>query len=113
MTVSTVPLQIFEIFPALTGFTERELVSQSSSIKSTQITKCAVGDMTTISEKTSLNQNVIANGCTVQPKTRINNSVLMDGVTVEETYVKHGDCRPYAMLAFLKFHFFTFQCCHR
>uniref|UniRef100_A0A182VFY9 Translation initiation factor eIF2B subunit gamma n=1 Tax=Anopheles merus TaxID=30066 RepID=A0A182VFY9_ANOME len=80
-------LKIFEIFPALTGFSERELVSQSSSIKSTQITKCAVGDMTTISEKTSLNQNVIANGCTVQPKTRINNSVLMDGVTVEETVV--------------------------
>uniref|UniRef100_A0A182K8H7 Translation initiation factor eIF2B subunit gamma n=1 Tax=Anopheles christyi TaxID=43041 RepID=A0A182K8H7_9DIPT len=80
-------LRIFEIFPGLTGFTERELVSQTSSIKSTQITKCAVGDMTTISEKTSLNQNVIANGCTVQPKTRINNSVLMDGVTVEETVV--------------------------
>uniref|UniRef100_A0A182YC45 Translation initiation factor eIF2B subunit gamma n=1 Tax=Anopheles stephensi TaxID=30069 RepID=A0A182YC45_ANOST len=80
-------LSIFEIFPALTGFTERELVSQTSSIKSTQITKCAVGDMTTISEKTSLNQNVIANGCTIQPKTRINNSVLMDGVTIEENVV--------------------------
>uniref|UniRef100_A0A182M0N2 Translation initiation factor eIF2B subunit gamma n=1 Tax=Anopheles culicifacies TaxID=139723 RepID=A0A182M0N2_9DIPT len=80
-------LRIFEIFPALTGFTERELVSQTSSIKSTQIAKCAVGDMTVISEKTSLNQNVIANSCTIQPKTRINNSVLMDNVTVEENVV--------------------------
>uniref|UniRef100_A0A182NQ56 Translation initiation factor eIF2B subunit gamma n=1 Tax=Anopheles dirus TaxID=7168 RepID=A0A182NQ56_9DIPT len=80
-------LRIFDIFPALTGLTERELVSQTSSIKSTQITKCAVGDMTTINEKTSLNLNVIANGCTVQSKTRINNSVLMDGVMIEENVV--------------------------
>uniref|UniRef100_A0A182JKQ4 Translation initiation factor eIF2B subunit gamma n=2 Tax=Anopheles atroparvus TaxID=41427 RepID=A0A182JKQ4_ANOAO len=80
-------LKIFEHFPALTGLTERELVSQKSSIKSTQISKCAVGDMTTISEKTSLNSNVIANGCTIQAKTRINNSVLMDGVMVEEGVV--------------------------
>ncbi|KFB50380.1 AGAP005210-PA-like protein [Anopheles sinensis] len=79
--------KIFERFPALTGLTERELVSQTSSIKSTQISKCAVGDMTTISEKTSLNTNVIANGCSIQPKTRINNSVLMDGVTVEESVI--------------------------
>ncbi|XP_058125781.1 translation initiation factor eIF-2B subunit gamma [Anopheles ziemanni] len=80
-------LKIFERFPALTGLTERELVSQTSSIKSTQISKCAVGDMTTISEKTSLNTNVVANGCSIQPKTRINNSVLMDGVTVEESVI--------------------------
>ncbi|XP_053672560.1 translation initiation factor eIF-2B subunit gamma [Anopheles nili] len=80
-------MQIFEVFAALTGLTDRELVSKTSSIKSTQITKCAVGDMSTISEKTSLNLNVIANGCTVEPKTRINNSVLMDGVKVEENVV--------------------------
>lgn len=80
-------LKIFERFPTLTGLTERELVSQTCSIKSTQISKCAVGDMTTISEKTSLNTNVVANGCSIQPKTRINNSVLMDGVTVEESVI--------------------------
>ncbi|ETN59213.1 translation initiation factor eif-2b gamma subunit [Anopheles darlingi] len=80
-------LKIFEHFAALTGLTDRELVSPTATIKSTQITKCAVGDMTTISEKTSLSANVIANGCTVQSKTRINGSVLMDGVTVEENVV--------------------------
>lgn len=48
------------------------------------MTQCAVGDNTTILEKTSLKNCVFGSNCEVNPKTRISDSVLMNGVVIEE-----------------------------
>lgn len=60
------------------------LIAPGSTIKSTQISQCAVGDNTTILEKTSIKNCVFGNNCEVNSKTRISDSVLMNGVVIEE-----------------------------
>lgn len=63
------------------------LVSTQATIRSTQMTNCAVADNATITEKTSLKNCVLGSNSTVNQKTRISNSVLMNGVTIEEGLV--------------------------
>lgn len=63
------------------------LISPNSTIKSTQIVECAVGDGTVIAEKTSLKNSVLGRNCQITEKVRIFDSVLMNGVVVEERLV--------------------------
>lgn len=60
------------------------MISSKCHTRSTQMTNVAVGDHTTISEKTSLKNCSLGKNCTVNMKTRISNSVLMNGVVIEE-----------------------------
>lgn len=63
------------------------LISLNSTIKSTQIVECAVGDGTVIAEKTSLKNSVVGRNCQIIEKVRISDSVLMNGVIIEERSV--------------------------
>lgn len=60
------------------------LISPQSTIKSTQMSDCAVAENTTISEKTSLKSSVIGSNCLISPKTRISDSYIMKNVTIDE-----------------------------
>lgn len=60
------------------------LIAPGATIKSTQMTQCAVGDNSTVLEKTSLKKCILGNNCQVNSKTRISDSVLMNGVIIEE-----------------------------
>lgn len=62
------------------------LISSLSTIKSTQMgeNSVAVGDNTTISEKTSIKTSVIGPNCMISPKTRVSDSYIMKNVTIEE-----------------------------
>lgn len=60
------------------------LISPTSIINSNQITQCAVGDNTTIAEKTSLKVTVLGSNCVINQKVRISDSILMKDVIIEE-----------------------------
>lgn len=60
------------------------LICPNTTIKSTQMTQCAVGDNTIVAEKTSLKNCVIGANCSIKQRTRISDSVLMNGVIIEE-----------------------------
>lgn len=60
------------------------LINPNTTIRSTQMTECAVGDNCMVAEKTSLKKCVLGANCVVRPRTRISDSVLMNGVIVEE-----------------------------
>ncbi|KAJ6633675.1 Translation initiation factor eIF-2B subunit gamma, partial [Pseudolycoriella hygida] len=79
--------KIIKIWPQLFNGKSPSLISPNSTIKSTQITECAVGDGTLIAEKTSLKNSVLGRNCQVTEKVRIYDSVLMNGVVVEERVV--------------------------
>lgn len=79
--------KIFKIWTQLFDGNGPSLISPNSTIKSTQIVECAVGDGTVIAEKTSLKNSVLGRNCQIIEKVRISDSVLMNGVTVEERFV--------------------------
>lgn len=79
--------KIFKIWTQLFGEKGPSLISPNSTIQSTQIVECAVGDGTVISEKTSLKNSVLGRNCQIVEKVRISDSVLMNGVVVEERSV--------------------------
>lgn len=60
------------------------LISPNATIKSSQITDCAVAENTTISQKTSISNSVFGPNCFVHEKTRISDSYIMNSVTIEE-----------------------------
>lgn len=74
--------KIFGMWDSLCG--NSSLVSPNASIKSTQMSECAVADNTTISEKTSIKSTVFGTSCMVHEKTRISDSYIMNNVTIEE-----------------------------
>lgn len=63
---------------------ELPLISKSATIKSTQMSDCAVAENTTIAERTSIKSSIFGTWCNVHPKTRISDSILMNNVIVEE-----------------------------
>jgi translation initiation factor eIF-2B subunit gamma len=63
---------------------QEPLISSKSTIKSTQIVQCSVGDKAEIAEKTSLKNSCIGANCIIHPKSRIIDSLLMNNVVVEE-----------------------------
>lgn len=79
--------KIFELWEKIFSENVPPLISSQSNVRSTQITSCAVGDSTTITEKTSLKNCTLGSNTTVNMKSRISNSVLMSGVTIEEGVV--------------------------
>lgn len=60
------------------------LVSSTATVKSTQMSDCAVGDNTIISEKTSIKSSIFGTNSIVHEKTRISDSYIMNHVTIEE-----------------------------
>lgn len=87
--ISYFHLQIFKIWTQLFDGKGPSLISPNSTIKSTQIVECAVGDGTVIAEKTSLKNSVLGRNCQVIEKVRISDSVLMNGVVIEERWVEN------------------------
>lgn len=63
------------------------LISSQATINSTQMSETAVGEGTTISEKTSIKSSVFGVNCTIHPKTRISNSYIMNNVQIESNVV--------------------------
>lgn len=74
--------KVFEHWDSLSG--NAPLVSPNATIKSTQMTNCAVAENTTISEKTSIKSTVFGTNCFVHEKSRISDSFIMNNVTIEE-----------------------------
>lgn len=80
--------QIISLFPSIIGKnSDAALISSQANIKSTQMTDSAVGENTTISEKTSIKSSVFGANCMIHPKTRISNSYIMNNVEIEENVV--------------------------
>lgn len=74
--------KIFGMWDSLCG--SSPLISPNATIKSTQISDCAVAENTTISEKTSIKSTVFGPNCFVHEKTRISDSYIMNNATIEE-----------------------------
>lgn len=74
--------KVFELWESLAG--KAPLVSANATIKSTQMSDCAVADNTTISERTSIKSTIFGINCNVHEKTRISDSYIMNNVTIEE-----------------------------
>jgi len=77
--------KVFEHWESLSG--KAPLMSVNATIKSTQISNCAVAENTTISEKTSNKSTVFGTNCFVHEKSRISDSIIMNNVTIEEMVV--------------------------
>lgn len=60
------------------------LVSPEAIVHSTQTENIAVGENTTLSEKTSIKSSVFGVNCMVKEKTRISNCFIMNNVTINE-----------------------------
>lgn len=65
-------------------------VSNTATVRSTQVQECRIGDNTLIDEKTSLKCSYIGPNCTVESKTRISQSVIMENVTIKQRCVIHN-----------------------
>lgn len=78
---------IFSVFQSLCGSNNAALISRNATVKSTQMSDCAIAENTTISEKTSLKSSIFGTNCLIDQKTRISDSVIMNNVTVEERVV--------------------------
>lgn len=60
------------------------LVSPEAIVKSTQTECIAVGEGTTLSEKTSIKASIFGANCMVKEKTRISNCFIMNNVVINE-----------------------------
>lgn len=74
--------KVFEHWESLSG--NAPLVSTNATVKSTQMSNCAVAENTTISERTSIKSTVFGTNCFVHEKARISDSFIMNNVTIEE-----------------------------
>lgn len=85
--------QIVSLFPTFFNSKNPDvsLISSQATINSTQMSDSAVGEGTTISEKTSIKSSVFGVNCTIHPKTRISNSYIMNNVQIESNVVLE-DC---------------------
>lgn len=60
------------------------MISPEAIVKSTQTSDIAVGENTTLSEKTSIKSTVFGVNCLVKEKTRISNCFIMNNVVISE-----------------------------
>jgi translation initiation factor eIF-2B subunit gamma len=60
------------------------LISPEAIVKSTQTAEIAVGENTTLSEKTSIKSSVFGVNCMVKEKTRITSCFIMNNVVINE-----------------------------
>ena len=74
--------KVFDFWESFSG--SAPLVSTNATVKSTQMSNCAVAENTTISEKTSIKSTVFGTNCFVHEKARITDSFIMNNVTIEE-----------------------------
>ncbi|KAG5325456.1 EI2BG factor, partial [Pseudoatta argentina] len=62
-------------------------ISNTATVRSTQMQECRIGDNSLIEEKTSLKNNHIGPNSIVESKTRISQSVIMGHVTIKQRCV--------------------------
>lgn len=60
------------------------LISPEAIVKSTQTADIAVGESTTLAEKTSIKSSIFGVNCVVNEKTRISNCFIMNNVVIHE-----------------------------
>ncbi|XP_011871014.1 PREDICTED: translation initiation factor eIF-2B subunit gamma [Vollenhovia emeryi] len=65
-------------------------ISNTATVRSTQMQECRIGDNSLIEEKTSLKQNHVGPNCVVESKTRVSQSVIMGHVTIKQRCVIHN-----------------------
>lgn len=74
--------KIFEVWNSICP--KLPLISPEAIVKSTQTSEIAVGENTTLSEKTSIKSSIFGVNCMVKEKTRITNCFIMNNVVINE-----------------------------